>query len=156
MEHVLDYAVEELTGKKLEFNLNNFLRDFEVEIRKIARTKRRNLEIDKKEYIEKIRDFESEIRGMEKALGCLDLLTFLKFNIRIFNNYIEGKNYWISTMFFVTKGEETYQKSLSFTPEQLVNAGKDIDFSLKIVYTSEEYSKFSKYFDPDWSEDEDF
>lgn len=156
MEHILDYAVGDLTGKKLEFNLNNFLLDFEVEIRKIARTKRRNLEIDKKEYIEKIRDFRSEIRGMEKALGCLDLLTFLKFNIGTFEKYIEGKNHWISTMFFVIKGEETYQKSLCFTPEQMADAGKDIDFSLKIVYTSEEYSKFKKYFYPDWSEEEDF
>ena len=155
MEHTLDYAVGDLTGKKLEFNINNFLLDLELEIGGIAREKRRGFEIDKNEYIEKIRDFRSEIRGMEKALGYLDLLTFLKFGINFFDDYIEGRHDQISTMFFVTKDEEIYQKSMSFTPEQLLDARKDVDFRLKIVYTSEEYLKFTKYFHPDWSVEEE-
>lgn len=153
MEHTLNYAVKDLTGKELEYRLNNFLSEIEGEIRKIARTERRGLERFK--YFNKALELRNEIEGIEKVLGCIDLTIFLRETVNSLLDYIKGKEKSIFTMFFVVKGEETYQKTMSFTPEQIVDARKDIGFSMKLIYTSEEYLKFKKYFHPDWSVEEE-
>lgn len=144
-KNIFDIYIKDLTGKGLEYSLNNFLSEIQGEIRKIEKTKRRDLKIDK--YLTKINSFYYQIDGIERVIGISKLNMYLRLTVSGLENYITGKEEWISFWCLVKKDEDIYLKILHFTPEQMVQSNKDVEFSLKIAYTEEDYSKFEKYFD---------
>ena len=151
-KNIFNVYIKDLTGKELEYSLNNFLAEIQGEIRKIERTKRKGLKIDK--YLEKIDSFNYQIDGIERVIGLVKLNMYLRLTVRSLEDFIKGKENYIRLWCLVKKDEDIYLKTLHFTPEQMVQSNKDVEFSLKIAYTEEDYNKFEKYFDNEKQKEE--
>ena len=151
-KNIFDVYIEDLTGKGLEYSLNNFLAEIQGEIRKIERTKRKGLKIDK--YLTIIDSFNYQIDGIERVIGLVKLNMYLRLTVKSLEDFIKGKENYIRLWCLVKKDEDIYLKTLHFTPEQMVQSNKDVEFSLKIAYTEEDYNKFEKYFDNEKQKEE--
>lgn len=151
-KNIFDVYIEDLTGKGLEYSLNNFLVEIQGEIRKIERTKRKGLKIDK--YLTIIDYFNYQIDGIERVIGLVKLNMYLRLTVKSLEDFIKGKENYIRLWCLVKKDEDIYLKTLHFTPEQMVQSNKDVEFSLKIAYTEEDYNKFEKYFDNEKQKEE--
>ena len=151
-KNIFDVYIEDLTGKGLEYSLNNFLAEIQGEIRKVERTKRKGLKIDK--YLTIIDSFNYQIDGIERVIGLVKLNMYLRLTVKSLEDFIKCKENYIRLWCLVKKDEDIYLKTLHFTPEQMVQSNKDVEFSLKIAYTEEDYNKFEKYFDNEKQKEE--